>query len=326
VTAISTGGKADLGGIDWDMVIIARIVKEAESAGVEKGILDDPAVKQDIKDRAETLKQSLSVRTEAQFNMFVGGKKVSFTYTRDEFERDSKPLMDQVIAITDETLRKKSLTPSDITDTILVGGSTRMPMVAARLTEFMGKAPKKDADPDMIVAKGAALTLAKMLQEAGEKLLSHKQTPVRSLPPGKVTNCAAHDLGCKAFDPTGTHEGFTPIIRRNTKLPAKGSQTFAMKEPGQTAVTVEVYQGEEGKPLSECRHIDDVVLDGLPVGDPLTPRIVVEYAYSMGGLCDVKVTDTVSKKSANAQISHILGMNEQDVKSGEQAVKQAKIQ
>ena len=326
VTALATGGRSDVGGVDWDMVVIARIVKEAEAAGVEKSVLEDPAVRQDIKDRAETLKHSLSVRTEAQFNMFLGGKRVSFTYTREEFERDTKPLMDQVIAIMDETLKKKPLVPKDVTDTILVGGSTRMPKVAARLTEFMGKPPKKDTDPDMIVAKGAAFTLAKMMQESGEKLLSYKGTPVRRLPGGKVVNCAAHDLGCKAYDTSGIHEGFAPIIKRNSKLPAKESQTFAMKEPGQTAVTVEVYQGEEGKPLSECRHIDDVNLAGLPVDDPHKPRIVVEYSYTVMGLCDVKVTDTVSGKSATAQISHILGMNEQDVQAGEKAVKQAKIQ
>jgi len=326
VTAIATGGKSDLGGIDWDMVVIARIVREAEAAGVEKSVLEDPAVRQDIKDRAESLKHSLSVRTEAQFNMFAGGKRVSFTYTREEFERDTRSLMDQVIAITDETLKKKSLAPKDITDTILVGGATRMPMFPARITEFMGKPPKKDVDPDMIVAKGAALTLAKMMQDSGEKLLSYKGAPVRRLPGGKIVNCAAHDLGCKAYDASGTHEEFVPIIRRNTKLPAKDSQTFAMKDQGQTAVTVSVYQGEEGKPLSECRHIDDVHLTGLPVDDPHKPRIGVEYAYSISGLCDVKVTDTVSGKSATAQISHILGMNEQDVQTGEQAVKQAKIQ
>lgn len=326
VTAIATGGKSDLGGIDWDLAVIARIVKEAESAGVEKTVLEDPAIRQDIKDRAETLKHSLSVRTDAQFNMFVGGKRVSFTYTREEFERDTKSLMDQVIAITDETLKKKSLTPKDVTDTILVGGATRMPMVVARLAEFMGKPPKKDADPDMIVAKGAALTLAKMMQESGEKLLSYKGAPVRKLPGGKIVNCAAHDLGCKAYDPSGTLEGFAAIIHKNTRLPAKESKTFALKEAEQTAVTVEVYQGEEGKPLSECRHIDDVQLTGLPVGEKNDPRIVVEYSYTVSGLCDVRVTDTVSRKSATAQISHILGMNEQDVQAGEQAVKQANIQ
>jgi molecular chaperone DnaK len=326
VSALSTGGKSDLGGVDWDMAVIARVIKEADAAGVDKSVLADPAVRQDLKDRSEALKQTLSVRTEAQFNMFLGGKRVSFTYTREEFERDTKPLMDQVIAITEETLKKASLSPKDITDTILVGGSTRMPMVSARLTEFMGKTPKKDADPDLIVARGAALTLAKMMQESGEKLLSYTGAPVRKLPGGKFANCAAYDLGCKAYDSSGTREEFAPIILKNSKLPAKASQTFAMKEAGQTAVTVAVYQGLAGKPLSECRHIDDVNLDGLPVDEPTKARIVVEYSYTAGGLCDVKVSDTVSGKSATAQIANIQGMSEQDVQAGEKAVKNAKIQ
>ena len=327
VTAISTGGRPDLGGIDADLIVIARIMKEAESAGVEKSVLDDPSVRQDIKDRSETLKHSLSVRTESQFNMFVGGKRVSFTYTREEFERDCKPLMDQVIAILDETLKKASLAPQDITDTVLVGGATRMPMVAARLALYLHKDARRDTDQDLSVVRGGAITLAKMLQDAGEKLLSYKDDkPVRRLPGGKITNCAAHDLGCSAYNAAGTHQEFTPIIRKGTLLPAKESQIFAMKDSGQTAVTVSIYQGEDGKPLSECCHIDDVNLTGLPVADLHMLRIVVEYSYTPGGLCEVLVRDTVSGKIATAKISHILGMNEQDVEAGEQAVKQAKIQ
>ncbi|MEI8120792.1 MAG: Hsp70 family protein [bacterium] len=326
VKALATGGRAELGGIDFDLVVIARATKEMEAAGVDKTMLEDPAIRQDIKGRAESLKHTLSVRSEAQFNMFVDGKRVSFTYTREEFERDTKPLMDQVIAITDETLKKASLTPKDITDTILVGGATRMPMVAARLTELMGKAPKKDADPDLIVARGAALTQAKMLQESGETLLSDKGERLRTLPGGKILNCAAHSLGCKAFDITGTHEEFAAIIHRNAVLPAKNVATFAMKQHGQTAVMVSIYQGEPGMPLSECRHIDDVALSGLPVKDPPGPRIEVEYGVTAGGLCDVFVKDTVSGKSAKAQLSNIMGMKEQDVQEGEKAIRQAKIQ
>jgi molecular chaperone DnaK len=327
VTPIATGGQDDLGGLKFDEVIVARVLKEVEAAGVDRRVIEDPSVRQDIKDRAENLKHSLSVRTEAQFNMFVGGKKVAFTYTRAEFEKDSRPLMDRVIAVIDETLQKGSLTKNKVDYLVQVGGATRMPMFTDRLTEYMGRPPRKDADPDTIVAKGAALTLAKMMQDAGETLLSYKDNkPVRKLAGGKLANCAAHDLGCKAYDTSGTHEEFAVIIKRNSKLPCKESQTFAMKEPGQTAVTVEVVQGEAGKPLAECRHIDDVQLAGLPVGDPRMPRIVVEYAYTLMGLVEVKVTDTVSGKTAFAKMSHILGMNEEDVKAGEQAVKQAKIQ
>jgi len=327
VTPIATGGQDDLGGLKFDEVIVTRILKEIEAAGVDKSVVEDASVRQDIKDRAENLKHSLSVRTEVQFNMFVGGKKVAFTYTRAEFEKDSLALMDRVIAVIEETLKKGSLTKNNVDYLVQVGGATRMPMFTDRLTQYMGKPPKKDADPDTIVAKGAALTLAKMMQDAGEKVLSYKDNkPVKKLGGGKLANCAAHDLGCKAYDASGTREEFAVIIKRNSKLPCKESQTFAMKEPGQTAVTVEVYQGEAGKPLSECRHIDDVNLTGLPVGDPHLPRIVVEYSYTIMGLVEVKVTDTVSGKTAFAKISHILGMNEEDVKAGEQAVKQVKIQ
>lgn len=325
VKAIATGGKPDLGGTDCDMVIINRVVKEAESIKIEKSVLEEPAVRQEIKDRAQNLKHTLSVMREAQFNMFLGGKRLTFTYTREEFERDCRPLMDQMIAVTEEVFKSISLTPRDIKELFLVGGAMRMPMAEDRLTQLMGKPPKRDADPDMIVAKGAALTLAKILQNAGEKLLSYTGAPVRRLPGGKIINCAAHDLGCKAYEPSGTHAEFVPIIRKNTELPARCSETFALKDEGQTAVTVSVYQGEEGKPLSECCHIDDVNLAGLPLDEPHKPRICVEYAYSEGGLVDVKVTDMVSRKVATAQISHILGMNEQDIKEGGKAVNEASI-
>ena len=325
IEILGTDGQTDLGGTDWSNVIAVRVQKEIDTLGIDKSVLEDPAIRYEIKDRSQKLKHTLSTRTEGQFNMMLGSKRVSFTYTRQEFEGASKDLCEHTMQLVSSTLVATSCPVADVDGAVLVGGGTRMPQIVDGLSELLGKPVSMDEDPDLVVAKGAALSAAKQEQSKGTKVLSLSGSEVKSLPGGKFSNCAAHDLGCKAFDANGTSEEFAVIIKKNTSLPATRTETFKMKEIGQTAVSVSVYQGKEGSSLAQCLHIDDVLLDGLPSADANEERIVVEYGYSLDGIVHVTVTDKISGKSRTADISHNLGMTAKEVKAAAAHLKKTKL-
>lgn len=322
---IATAGQANLGGTDFDLRIIQRINKEAQTQGVDLVSIDDPSIAYEIKDKAQRLKHTLSVREETDFNMFIQGKQIKFTYSRKELETETQDLIESTIEKIQSALGDKNLSPIDIGETILAGGATRMPRIAERLEEFMGRPPVRNEDPDLLIAMGAAVIFAAMTQADGETVLSLSGTEVKSLPSGTFVNCAAHCLGCKAIDSPGLREIFSVIIPQNTPLPAKCSDTFKLLEKHQTQVEVYVYQGKEDGALSECLLIDKVLLTGLPVADVEEARISVEYKYSRSGIVDVTVQDLISGKSKVAQISHQLGMNETQVQESAEQVSQRNV-
>ena len=321
VIAVGTDGERNLGGADWDMRIISRIKKEAAKHDISFDEITDSAIHQETKDKAERLKHSLSVRSEATFNQNIQGKQVTFTLTRQEFEADTQDLVERMTEKVRATLKEVRMSSSDIEETIMVGGATHMPMIEQLLINLMGKPPKKDTDPDLAVAQGAALAAALI---ANKRDLPFHTTGGKKIPkilPAKdFVNVAAHALGCAAFNADRTHKEFAPIIKKNTALPAKCTETFSLLDENQATAVVEVYQGQEGDPLEKCLYIGVVELNGLPAGDPTEERITVTYEYSMSGIVGVTVTDAKSGKSTNGEIKHKLGMKEKDIKKAKKKV------
>jgi len=164
-----------------------------------------------------------------------------------------------------------------------------------------------------VVAQGAAIAAAQMAKQDGRKVYSLAGTEIRSLPGGTFKNAAAHALGCAAFRRDDDLREFAPIIRKNTPLPAACSEKFALREANQTEARIEIYQGQEGQPLEECLHIDDVALSGIPAGPASEERIDVRYEYSRSGIVKVTVTDLKSGKSQVGEVAHQLGLSDEDV-------------
>ncbi len=322
VKAIATDGARDLGGTDWDLRVMARIASECQAKGITLDPDIDAAMCQEAKDRAERLKESLSTRSEAVFNMRAGSEQISFTYTRDEFESDSADLLEQTAEKVRSALNSVNMNPADIEDTVLVGGATRMPMVRELINKIMGKDARQDTDVDLVVAQGASISAAHMAKQDGRKVYSIIGSEILSLPGGSFTNVAAHALGCAAIDPDNGLEGFTPIIKKNTALPASCSETFALTDERQTTADVKVYQGQEGESLEDCLHIDTVTLSGLPCGPTNEPRIEVKYEYSRSGIVHVTVTDLKSGKSQVGEISHQMGLSDEEIDSAAKNIKE----
>ena len=314
VTAIATDGERNLGGTDWDERISIRVQKEAEKQGVKLDPATDTAACQEVKDKVERLKYSLSTVPESMFNVNIGGKQISFKYSLKEFETDTRDLLERTGEKMKAVLQAAGMSPDDIDDTILVGGATRMAMVPTYLTELMGKPPKKDADPDLVVCMGAAMAAGQMTKTSGKTVYSLDGKEIKYLPGGKFTNVAAHALGCAAYNEGRTKKEFVAIIKKNTALPAKCSERFALLDDLQSAARVEVFQGQEGVPLEKCLHIGDVELSGIPAGDTHKERITVTYEYSASCMVKVNVVDSKSGKSTNGEIKHQLGMSDEEVR------------
>lgn len=321
IEVIATDGCRNLGGCDWDLKIIGRILTEAKGHGINADIINsDPALAQDIKDRAVKIKHTLSTANEALFNAFIQGTLLKFTITRDEFDADCRDLVKKTEDIFRAALDSAGITASELTATILAGGATRMVMIKKSVEAIIGKPPRCDADPDLVVAEGAAMAAVQVAMEDGKKVLSLAGKEIKRLPGGTFKNVAAHALGCAAFTADGMEKVFVPIIRKNTPLPTVGTDKFALKEIGQTSAHVEVYQGQEGQSLEECLHIDDVILTDLPPGDNHEERIRVTYEYTRGAKVKVTALDEKSGKAAIGEISHQLGMTEAEIENAKQEI------
>lgn len=265
-TAVATDGERLLGGKDWDAAI-SKIIKEkvAEELGVDIESLDeDEEVRQTLINDSETIKKRLSTAESTKGTLTVGGQKVVFTVTRDEFEAASASLIQTTVEIIERVLASKEFSMGDIDDVILVGGSSRMPQVKNAIAAKWPDAQIKVFDPDQSVAKGAAI-FAQSNSMAGEPAVN-PETGAPVAPAERVLsvhNVLSKTFGIKAMYEDGT-EMISNIIFRNEVLPIESVKTYYPVDDGQTTIKVEIYEdaamnNEEGKKTA--------VIDAAPVGE-----------------------------------------------------------
>ena len=267
-TAVATDGERLLGGKDWDAVI-SKLIKEkvAEELGVDVESLDeDEDVKQNLVNDSETIKKRLSTAESTKGTLTVGGQKVVYTITRDEFEAASAGLVQTTIDLIDKVLASKEFTMADIDDVILVGGSSRMPQVKNAIAAKYPDAEIKVFDPDQSVAKAAPIfaksnSLAPVEGAAVDPATGAPAEPVEGVL--SVHNVLSKTFGIKALYEDGT-EMISNIIFRNEVLPIESVKTYYPVDEGQTTIKVEIYEdaavnNEEGKKTA--------VIDATPVGE-----------------------------------------------------------
>jgi molecular chaperone DnaK len=273
-TAVATDGERLLGGKDWD-AIITKLIKQKvmNDAGVEEYELDqDEEVKQSLVLDSETIKKRLSTAESTKGTLNVGGKKVVYTITREEFENASSPLMQTTLEIIERTLASKKLTIKDIDNVLLVGGSSRMPQVKNGITKKYPNADIKIFDPDQSVAKGAAIygksaawgadgtskVAAPVIDNSGKIVAA----------PVKEGEISVHNVLSKSFGIKVTYDDDTEkisnIIFRNEVLPIVQIKTYYPQEDSQTSIKVEIYENgafnnDDGKKVD--------VIEGYAVGD-----------------------------------------------------------
>ncbi len=294
---LSTNGDTFLGGEDFDLALIDHLVDEFKKEQ-NFDLKSDPAALQRLKEAAEKAKIELSSNQQTEINLpyitadSSGPKHLLIKLTRSKLEALVEPLVARSLKPVEIALKDAKLKTSDINDVILVGGQTRMPMVQEKVKEFFGKEPRKDINPDEAVAVGAAVQGA---------VLSGDVTDILLLDVTPLT------LGIETMGGI-----MTPVIEKNTTIPTNKSQIFSTAEDNQTAVTVNVVQGER-KQAKENKQLGLFNLDGIPAAPRGMPQIEVSFDIDANGILNVSAKDKATDKEQSITIQASGGLSEEEI-------------
>lgn len=289
VAVLSTAGDHDLGGKNWDDRIATFL---AEQFAAETGFdpLDDPVALNEVLVRSEQAKWALSERSSARVTLQLGTQRQSFDISREQFETMTAPLMDRTRRLTEEALGEANLDWGRIDGVLLVGGSTRMPMVRSYVAEMAGKPPRTGVNVDEVVALGAAVQAA---MEAGETIgdaVPRFTLGGGSAPPAprKVVDVMSHSLGVVAVSADGSSYINDVVIRRNLPIPAENTRTYMHSTHGGANTKLEVYltQGESASPL-DCSILGKYVFQGIEATDAEV-AVDVGLSYDADGVVQAK--------------------------------------
>ncbi|ADV61300.1 chaperone protein DnaK [Isosphaera pallida ATCC 43644] len=294
---LSTSGDTHLGGDDWDEALIDFIAEEFKR---EQGIdlRKDPMALQRLKEAAEKAKKDLSFQTQAEINLpFItadqtGPKHLMQTITRSQFEKLTDHLFERCRRPVFKALEDAKLKPSDIDEVVLVGGSTRMPRVQQIVKDIFGKEPHKGVNPDEVVAIGAAIQGGVLTGDVKDLLL----LDVTPLSLGVETKGGV----------------FTVLVPRNTTIPTKKQEIFTTAEDGQTAVTIQVFQGE--RPMAaDNRLLGKFNLEDIPPARMGVPQIEVTFDIDANGILQVSAVEKGTGKQASVRIEASGGLSKEEI-------------
>jgi molecular chaperone DnaK (HSP70) len=285
IAVLATAGDHDLGGKNWDDRIASFL---AEKFSAETGLdpLDDPVVLNEVLVRSEQAKWALSERNTARISLQLGTHRRSYDLARTDFEAMTFPLMDRTRRLTEEALVEAKLRWTELTGVLLVGGSTRMPMVRQYVKQMSGQDPHSGVNVDEVVALGATIQAA---MEVGQE--TRDATPRFTLAGARrVQDVMSHSLGAVAVSPDGSNYVNDIIIRRNLPIPVQNSTSYLHATHGGANQKLEVYltQGESARPL-DCSILGKYVFSGI---HPTAAEVTVDVAmsYDANGVVQVRAT------------------------------------
>lgn len=290
IKVLATGGDHSLGGKDWDDRIINYVT---ELFYQEHGIdpLDSFETMNELMVQGEKAKIMLTNRTETDITILCEEIRETYTITRELFEELTQDLIERTWTLTESTLVDADLSWRHVTDVLLVGGSTRMPMVHDYIEATIGKPPLKGVDPDQAVALGATIK-ANLADE------SKAQEPKFSLASSrKVTDVMSHSLGMIAINKSNTRYINSIILRKNQSLPIERKRSYQLQTHPTANNSLDVYvtQGESNKP-SECTIIGKYMVSSIPHQRDGRAKIDVIYGYDANGVIRVSAFDTIEKR------------------------------
>ena len=294
---LATNGDTHLGGDDFDKVIIDWLANEFNSTeGVD--LRKDAMALQRLKEAAEKAKIELSSSAQTEINLpyitatASGPKHLVQTLTRAKFEQLADELVKRSMAPVAKSLQDAGLSKSDIDEVILVGGSTRIPVIQEEVERFFGKKPSKGVNPDEVVAIGAAIQGGVLTGDVKDVLLLDV-TPL--------------SLGIETMGSV-----FTKLIEANTTIPTKKSQVFSTAVDNQPSVEIHVLQGE--RPMaSDNKTIGRFHLDGIPPAQRGVPQIEVTFDIDANGIIKVSATDKGTGKSHDIRIEASSGLTPEEI-------------
>ncbi len=293
----STGGDSHLGGRDIDLEIVKYIREQfKKETGID--LTSDSLAMQRLDEAAEKAKHELSTQVESKiFLPYIsvgaeGPKNLDVNLTRSQLETIAKPFVERSIKITEQTLKDSGFSKGDISEIIMVGGQTRMPLIVESVKNLFGKEPNRSVNPDEVVALGAAVQ-AGVLQGDVKDVLLLDVIPL--------------SLGIETMGGVLTH-----LVEKNTTIPTQRSQVFSTAADNQTSVEIHIAQGE--RPMAtDNKSLGRFILDGIPPAPRGVPQVEVTFDVDANGILNVKAKDKTSGKEQSIRIEASSGLSKEEI-------------
>ncbi len=290
---LATAGDTHLGGDDFDRLLVERILDVLRQNDADADTLS-PYVRQAVHRSAEQLKMRLSTEDSAALQLDLGdGRQTELVVTRAEFEAAIAPLVDKTLQSCRRAMADAGLEFSQLDDVVLVGGSTRVPMVRAALAELTDKQPHTEIDPDQAVAFGAAVQ-ADVLSGGSKAVLLLDVIPL--------------SLGIETMGGV-----VSKLILRNSTIPTAVTEEFSTQVDNQTGVDINIYQGEREK-VEDCRKLGAFKLTGIPPAPAGLPRVAVTFMVDADGVLRVNATEQRSGAAASISVLPSFGLTRDEVR------------